>query len=108
MIVACGLIRFKRSCKTLDFSFPTFPAQEKIDNIDFPIPGNDDARRSIDLYCNLIKETIVSAKKAAPTPEQKITSDKKEEVKKSSKTIQEKDREKLDKKFSQKKEQKLN
>ena len=78
------------------------------DGIDYPIPGNDDARRSIDLYCNLIKETIVSAKKAAPILEQKITSDKKEEVKKSSKTIQEKDREKLDKKFSQKKEQKLN
>ena len=78
------------------------------DGIDYPIPGNDDARRSIDLYCNLIKETIVSAKKAAPISEQKITSDKKEEVKKSSKTMQEKDREKLDKKFSQKKEQKLN
>ena len=22
------------------------------EGIDFPIPGNDDARRSIDLYCN--------------------------------------------------------
>ena len=33
--------------------------------IDFPIPGNDDARRSIDLYCNLIKETILNAKKEA-------------------------------------------
>ena len=33
------------------------------ENIDFPIPGNDDARRSIELYCNLIKETIISAKK---------------------------------------------
>ena len=33
------------------------------DGIDFPIPGNDDARRSIDLYCNLIKETIIAAKK---------------------------------------------
>ena len=32
------------------------------DNIDYPIPGNDDARRAIDLYCNLIKETINSAK----------------------------------------------
>ena len=37
------------------------------DGIDFPIPGNDDARRSIDLYCNLIKETILNAKKEAPT-----------------------------------------
>ena len=33
------------------------------DGIDYPIPGNDDARRSIDLYCNLLKETIESAKK---------------------------------------------
>ncbi len=32
------------------------------DGIDYPIPGNDDARRSIDLYCNLIKETINDAK----------------------------------------------
>jgi len=37
------------------------------DGIDFPIPGNDDARRSIDLYCSLIKETIENAKKSAPT-----------------------------------------
>ena len=33
------------------------------DGIDFPIPGNDDARRSIDLYCNLMKSTINDAKK---------------------------------------------
>ena len=37
------------------------------DGIDFPIPGNDDARRSIDLYCNLLKETIINAKKETPT-----------------------------------------
>ena len=30
--------------------------------IDYPIPGNDDARRSIDLYCNLMKDTIKDAK----------------------------------------------
>ena len=36
------------------------------DGIDFPIPGNDDARRSIDLYCNLLKETINGAKKEIP------------------------------------------
>ena len=35
------------------------------DGIEFPVPGNDDARRSIDLYCNLIKETIDNAKKEA-------------------------------------------
>ena len=33
------------------------------DGIDFPIPGNDDARISIDLYCSLIKSTIVEANK---------------------------------------------
>ena len=33
------------------------------DGIDFPIPGNDDARRSIDLYCNLMKDTINDATK---------------------------------------------
>ena len=33
------------------------------EGIDYPIPGNDDARRSIDLYCNLIKETIENPKK---------------------------------------------
>ena len=33
------------------------------DGIDFPVPGNDDARRSIDLYCGLIKQTIENANK---------------------------------------------
>ena len=41
------------------------------EGISFPIPGNDDARRSIDLYCNLIKETITSAKKEIPISEEK-------------------------------------
>ena len=38
--------------------------------INFPIPGNDDARRSIDLYCELLKSTILDAKKyiAQKTP----------------------------------------
>jgi small subunit ribosomal protein S2 len=30
------------------------------DEISYPIPGNDDSRRSINLYCSLIKETINS------------------------------------------------
>tara|TARA_Y100001970_G_scaffold251334_1_gene324036 strand:+ start:23734 stop:24531 length:798 start_codon:yes stop_codon:yes gene_type:complete len=33
------------------------------EGINFPIPGNDDARRSINLYCELLKDTIVDAKK---------------------------------------------
>ena len=36
------------------------------EGINYPIPGNDDARRSIDLYCDLIKKTIDSAKKEIP------------------------------------------
>ena len=31
--------------------------------IDFPIPGNDDARRSINLYCELLRNTIKDAEK---------------------------------------------
>ena len=32
--------------------------------INFPIPGNDDARRSINLYCDLLKSTIIDAEKS--------------------------------------------
>jgi len=76
------------------------------DGIDYPIPGNDDARRSIDLYCNLIKETIVSAKKTAPATEIKKPSEVKNKT--DNKTVAEIDRDKLEKKFSKKKEEKLN
>ena len=31
--------------------------------IEFPIPGNDDARRSINLYCDLLKNTIINGAK---------------------------------------------
>tara|TARA_Y100000590_G_scaffold438773_1_gene561962 strand:+ start:79 stop:948 length:870 start_codon:yes stop_codon:yes gene_type:complete len=31
--------------------------------INYPIPGNDDARRAINLYCELVKETILDAQK---------------------------------------------
>ena len=31
--------------------------------INFPIPGNDDARRAINLYCDLIKKTILDSQK---------------------------------------------
>jgi len=75
------------------------------DGIDFPIPGNDDARRAIDLYCNLIKETIVSAKSSIPVEEKKVTIKKETNL---SKTLVEKDREKLEKKFSTKKKETIN
>ena len=78
------------------------------DNIDYPIPGNDDARRSIDLYCSLIKETINYAKKAIPLPETSELKLKKIEIEKKDKTLAEKDREKLDKKFYKADKEKLN
>jgi len=74
------------------------------DGIDFPIPGNDDARRAIDLYCNLIKETIIAAKSSAPaanTENNKLKKETKE------KTIAEIDRDKLEKKFSKEEKENL-
>jgi small subunit ribosomal protein S2 len=78
------------------------------DNIDYPIPGNDDARRSIDLYCNLIKETINNAKSSIPAPEPKKEVAKDTKEKTQGKTVQEIDREKLEKKFSKDKKETLN
>ncbi len=70
------------------------------DNIDFPIPGNDDARRAIDLYCNLIKETIINAKGSLQSSESNQNNNKDNNEKDKIKTVQELDREKLEKKFS--------
>ena len=49
--------------------------------INYPIPGNDDARRAINLYCELIKETILDAQKNISkdnTEELKVETQKKE------------------------------
>ena len=78
------------------------------DNIDYPIPGNDDARRAIDLYCNLIKETINSAKSSVNSNNTNKDKVKDINVKDKKKTIQELDREKLEKKFSKEDKKKLN
>ena len=78
------------------------------DNIDYPIPGNDDARRAIDLYCNLIKETIISAKKISSSSESIKENNKNIKDDDKSKTIQELDREKLNKKFLNENSEKLN
>jgi|TARA_B110000211_G_C14059457_1_gene544857 small subunit ribosomal protein S2 len=40
-------------------------------DIEFPIPGNDDARRSINLYCDLLKNTIIDAQKFIEKKEEK-------------------------------------
>ena len=52
--------------------------------INYPIPGNDDARRSINLYCELLKATIKDAEKFIKD------SDNKTEEKKTSKEAREK------------------
>ena len=98
-------LAIKESVKLGITIFAILDSNSNPDGIDFPIPGNDDARRSIDLYCNLIKETIISAKKLAPVIEKKEI--KKKETK-SSKTVHEKDREKLDEKFSTQNKDKVN
>ena len=78
------------------------------DHIDYPIPGNDDARRAIDLYCNLIKETINNAKSSIQSSEPKQETAKSDNNDDKNKTIQEIDREKLEKKFSNEDKGKLN
>jgi len=45
--------------------------------IEFPIPGNDDARRSINLYCELLKSTIKDAEKFIKGSEDKEEENKK-------------------------------
>jgi len=49
--------------------------------IDFPIPGNDDARRSINLYCELLKNTIKDAENFIRGSEDKDEKNKKSAVK---------------------------
>lgn len=51
--------------------------------INFPIPGNDDARRAINLYCDLIKQTILDAQRniSKSDGEDVIIETKKDEIK---------------------------
>ena len=51
-------------------------------DIDYPIPGNDDARRAINLYCDLLKQTIQNAQ-----DEIKISSNKIDEINTPSKKL---------------------
>ena len=72
--------------------------------INYPIPGNDDARRSINLYCDLIKKTILDAQ----TRIAKIDTENKEKPKevetKDNKKKENKDKKQLKKESSIKKE----
>ena len=50
--------------------------------IDFPIPGNDDARRSINLYCDLLNNTIKDAEKFIEKNQNEEKTTSKTEIKK--------------------------
>ena len=39
--------------------------------INYPIPGNDDARRAINLYCDLVKQTVLDAQTNIQKPDPK-------------------------------------
>ena len=54
--------------------------------INFPIPGNDDARRAINLYCELIKQTILDAQKHIATKDSEVSTKDSEEFKSKEKT----------------------
>ena len=75
--------------------------------INYPIPGNDDARRAINLYCDLVKETILDAKKyivskntenntTESKTEEKIIEAEKKESKKKNNEFKEKKESKID------------
>ena len=75
--------------------------------INYPIPGNDDARRAINLYCDLVKETILDAKKyivskntenntTESKTEEKIIEAEKKESKKKNNEFKEKKKSKID------------
>ena len=71
--------------------------------INYPIPGNDDARRSINLYCEIVKKTILDAQKNIST---KVDEKEKIETKTEGKTevkVEKKDKKKTsDKKIKKK------
>ena len=50
--------------------------------INYPVPGNDDARRSISLYCELLKNTILDAQKFIKGSEEKVEEKKTDSKKK--------------------------
>jgi small subunit ribosomal protein S2 len=58
--------------------------------INFPIPGNDDARRAINLYCELVKQTILDAQKniSVQDTEESKTKEKSKEKLKESKSVE--------------------
>jgi len=76
--------------------------------INFPIPGNDDARRAINLYCELIEKTISDAQKNKTTDKKMDTSEEieidKEKIKSKKKELPKSKKTSLSKNKKEKKE----
>ena len=72
--------------------------------INFPIPGNDDARRAINLYFELIEETVLDAQKNISNKDSEQIDDKKDKEQEIKKTSNTKKVEKSKKINSEKKE----
>ena len=70
--------------------------------INYPIPGNDDARRSINLYCDLVKQTILDAQQHISN-EKNEKADVEEDVEKKTKVKLEKPKVKEKKELREKK-----
>ena len=70
--------------------------------IQYPIPGNDDARRAINLYCELLKETVLNAQKEIPDSA-KLSDSKPIKTEDKIKTTLKKDKEKIETKPEEKK-----
>tara|TARA_B100000029_G_scaffold494254_1_gene557745 strand:- start:7970 stop:8851 length:882 start_codon:yes stop_codon:yes gene_type:complete len=70
--------------------------------INFPIPGNDDARRAINLYCDLVKQTILDAQKniknSANSEKNKINPDIQTKAEEEKKETQDKEKKDISKK----------
>ena len=60
------------------------------DSIDFPIPGNDDAIRSINLFAELFKQTILNAREIINNVEEEKKDNKEKEIIKNKKTKEKK------------------
>ena len=66
------------------------------DGINYPIPGNDDARRAINLYCDLIKQTILDAQNSISKSQDEIIPKNDEKTLKTEVKKEEKDKKKAD------------
>jgi len=97
--------------------FAIVDSNSSLEGIDYPIPGNDDALRAIDLYCELVVGAVVDglqaelgrSKKdlgAAEDVKVKIPAEKKSKAKKAEKKTEEKAEKKAPKKEAKKAEKK--